>query len=95
MFVIGNEPEAYVRLVAFLDLARIGTMARAIMLNPLHKALPRMVVLFCPTCNSLSADDYVLRQWSTLHALFKKHFARLRMVLVGHSSDGDRRILDS
>ncbi len=91
LYVIGNDDGAYDRLVTYLSTVRVGTMARAIMLNPLLKKLSRMVVLYTPTCNSFTAADYVWPQWKLLRELFSRHLTRLRMLLIGGSSDGDRR----
>jgi hypothetical protein len=91
VFVIGNDDESYTRLVAFLRTARVSTMARAIVISPLHRGLPRLVAVFVPTCNSFTAKGYVWPQWVKLRQLFAKHLNPLGLLLIGNGSDGDRR----
>ncbi|KAG1655017.1 hypothetical protein GQR58_024744 [Nymphon striatum] len=65
----------------------VGSLARVIMVNPLHPNLPRMVAFILPTCNKFSHLD-VYSQWVKI----QKNYEQLADVLgplIGNSSDGD------
>ena len=62
---------------------------RVILLNPLHKSLPRLVICLMPTCNSF--DHHVFMQWQIISRNFEKWLEDLVGPLVGNSSDGDSR----
>lgn len=54
MIVVGDHDESYSVIEnAFRDY-EIGGLARVLILNPLHPALPRLVVCVEPTCNRYS-----------------------------------------
>ncbi len=67
-----------------------GGFARVIMLNPLHKDLPPMVVLLQACCNTFT-HEIVERQWEQIITLYNRHILPVLGPLVGHASDGDAR----
>ena len=69
---------------------KIGSFARAIILNLLHPKLPRIPVLIMPTCNRFD-HEFVFRQRQTVGRLYEKELQGIVGPLIGHSSDGDSR----
>ena len=69
---------------------KIGTYARAIILNPLHPNLPRLPVLIMPTCNKFDSN-FVFRQWQEVQRLHEAEIESVVGPLIGNSSDGDSR----
>ena len=41
---VGEDDQAYDRLLNTMDLSQVATMARIIMVNPLHKDYPQIVI---------------------------------------------------
>ena len=46
--------------------ARVASNVRCMVVNPLHKGLPRLVLMWIPTCLTFDAKGYVLPQWECL-----------------------------
>ncbi|KAG1658844.1 hypothetical protein GQR58_022766 [Nymphon striatum] len=64
----------------------VGSLARVIMVNPLHPNLPRMVAFILPTCNKFSHLD-VYSQWVKI----QKNYEQLADVLGPLIGDSQRR----
>ena len=88
-FVVSMAGDDYQAVRASMDAARVGTLARAIVINPLHIALPRLTCLWTATCKAFTATEYVMRQWRRLGILFERHIEPVVGRIVGRSSDGD------
>ena len=58
---VSDDQGAYEQLVEDMNNSKLATMARAIMVNPLHTSLPRIVLHLQATCNTF-AHETVLRQ---------------------------------
>lgn len=74
-----------------------GGYCRAIIINPLHPELPKLVVMVQVTCNRFKATD-VRDQWRRLYALWYRpdageigNLGKILGPLIGHGSDGDAR----
>ena len=72
-------------------LKRVATMARAVVVNPMHECLPPFVVLFTGTCNAFTTKDYIKPQWDMLYDFFMRFLREVLGPLIAHSSDGDAR----
>ena len=88
--VIGDTDESYEFMVKCFREYCIGTLARAMILNPLHAGLPRVVIGLFPTCNKFTHKD-VEKQWIAIEEIFERKMSERIGPLVGHSSDGDSR----
>ena len=92
---MGDDFEAFDRKVRN---SRLSTMARAVLINPLHVGLPTVCLLWCGTCLTFNARDYILKQWRELEGKVRgapSHAAAptvsIESVLgpcIGQSSDG-------
>jgi hypothetical protein len=91
MAEIGNDDEAYTRMFETHETRRVATQIRVIMVNPLIRGLPNLVIVMSPTCGAFTANDYVAKQWRELHRLWARHLEAVVGPLVGHASDGDSR----
>ena len=95
--VIGDDDGSYERMrCAFTDRVR-GGYCRAIIVNPLHPDLPKLVVVVQVTCNRFTAA-HVRDQWDRLRALWYRgdagergNLGKILGPLIGHASDGDAR----
>jgi hypothetical protein len=67
-----------------------ATCGRLMIINPLHKGLPKLVVLFQATCNRFDAV-FVREQWQQVSQLWQPDMAAALGPLLGHASDGDAR----
>ena len=81
----------YRRIVDAFKNYEVGGMARCIMICPLHRKLPAMVVLLAPTCNKFKADPYVKEQWVKVRDICNKYLGHIVGFVTGHASDGDAR----
>ena len=79
----GEEGYMYAITSAFKNY-KIGTYARAIILNPLHLNLPRLPVLIMPTCNKFDSD-FVFRQWQEAQRLYEAEIESVVGPLIGNS----------
>ena len=88
--IVGEGEEGFHCIVnAFKDY-KIGTHARAIILNPLHPDLPRVPVLIMPTFNCFD-HSFVYHQWQEIERLYNQSVKPILGPSIGHSSDGDSR----
>jgi hypothetical protein len=88
--VVGDDDQAYERLVQAYRDNKIAGFARVIMINPLHQKIPPLVVLLQATCNTFT-HEMVLQQWNEIKALYDQYLLPVLGPLVGHASDGDSR----
>ena len=61
---VGVGEEGYNNIVSAFQDYKIGTHARAMIINPLHPDLPKITVLVHPTCNRFDSA-FVRDQWHT------------------------------
>ena len=87
---VGDDDRSYQRIIDAFNDYKIGNYARVILLNPMHKKLPRVVVCVVSTCNRFNHYD-VYRQWQSIERHFEEHLEDVIGPLVGHSSDSDSR----
>ena len=83
--------EGYKRIVDAMTNGMIGEYGRCIMLCPLHRDLPALVVLVAPTCNRFTADGYVSPQWKAVSKICNDVLGSVLGTVIGHASDGDPR----
>lgn len=86
---VGEGEAGYNIVTAFSD-CKIGSYARAVLLNPVHPNLPRFAILTMPTCNKFDTD-FVQRQWNDVQQLYQHILEPTIGPLIGNSSDGDSR----
>lgn len=67
--VIGEDEDAFERLKNAFARDKIGGYARVVMLNPLHRGLPPMVVLLQACCNTFK-HDWVRAQHDAIRSLY-------------------------
>lgn len=87
---VGDDDRAYKRLVEAFQNYQVATHARVIMINPLHRYLPRVVLFLQPNCNRFTHNE-VLHQWLVLGDLCKAILEPALGPGIGHASDGDSR----
>ena len=87
---IGNTDASYDFMIKCFHDYSIGTLARTMILNPMHANLPRVVMGIFPTCNRFTHKD-VDDQWISVEEIFQRKMCDRIGPLVGHSSDGDSR----
>jgi hypothetical protein len=58
--------------------------------NPLHKKLPRLVLVVCCICNCLNIN-WVHQQWDVIDVLQKLECQAIVGPIVWHANDGDSR----
>ena len=87
---VGDGEEGYNAIISAFQECKIGSYARAIMLNPLHPNLPRLAILCMPTCNKFDTT-FVHRQWQEVQRVYERDLEPVLGPLVGNSSDGDSR----
>ncbi len=87
---VGNNEGAYEKLVKDMDSSTLAKNARAILINPLHKDLPRLVLHLQATCNTFTHHD-VLRQWQMYDEFCREILDPVLGPDMGKGSDGDSR----
>ena len=87
---VGDGEQGYLNLTKSFKENKIGTLARAVLLNPIHPDLPKIPILVHPTCNKFNAN-FVRQQWKEIGRLYKLHLEDTLGPLLGQSSDGDAR----
>lgn len=87
---VGNGQQGYQNIIDAFQHKRIGTQARAILINPLHPDFPKIPILVHPTCNRFNTE-FVSTQWERTADLYRAHLEPLIGPLIGNSSDGDMR----
>ena len=88
--VIGDEDDAYNRLQGAFKDNKIAGYACVIMLNPIHKDIPPIVVLLQACCNKFT-HDMVKQQLEAITNLYNKHLLPILGLLVGNASDDHSR----
>ena len=87
---VGNKENAYEKLVKDMDSSTLAKNARAILINPLHKDLPRLVLHLQATCNTFT-HHAVLRQWQMYDEFCRDLLDPVLGPDMGKGSDGDSR----
>lgn len=87
---VGHETDSFMKLKEFFDSSVVASMARIIMINPLHKLLPAAVIHLMPTCNTFDFK-FVLNQWQWVDDTYKRLLYPVLGPKVGNASDGDAR----
>ena len=87
---VGDGQEGYNNIRAAFQNYKIGTQARAMIINPLHPHLPKIPIVIHPTCNKFNAA-FVSQQWQQTAQLYNTHLKDVHGPLLGRSSDGDSR----
>ena len=87
---VSDDQWAYEQLVEDMNNSKLATMARTIMVNPLHTSLPRIVLHLQATCNTFTHET-VLLQWNMYDLLCKEFLDPVLGPGIGNSSDGDSR----
>ena len=87
---LGDDENAYAALVDAFQNNRLSGFARVIMINPLTKELPAVVVHLQATCNKFT-HEYVRLQHQNIQQLYNEYLLPVLGPLVGHASDGDSR----
>ena len=88
--VLGDDENAYASLKDAFKNNKVAGLARVIMLNPLHRHLPPLVIFLQATCNTFT-HDMVKDQWQHVTRLYNEFLLPTLGPLVGHASDGDSR----
>ena len=89
--VVGDHAQSYEQVTQFYQKRRVARHLRAIIANPLHPDLPRLVLVLTGTCNTFSYRDYVKPQWDEVETMYDRYVAPILGPRIGHSSDGDPR----
>ena len=71
--LVGDDDTSYDRMFTHAEASRCSTYLRALIINPLHQALPQLPCLLAGTCLTFTADDYVIPQWEQKYAWHRKH----------------------
>ena len=87
---VGDDPQAYERLLKRMEESKLAENARVIMINPLHHRLPRIVMHLQATCMCFD-HNMVLHQWLVYAELAKKHIEPIVGPCIGQGSDDDSR----
>ena len=69
---VGDGEEGYVNTTNAFQTHKIGSLARAVIVNPLHPGLPKVPILIHSTCNKFDSA-FVKRQWDELQRLYRLH----------------------
>ena len=85
---VGEDPGACDRTVNMFETLKAGNYLRVIMINSLHRLVPKFIIFFTITCDMFNHGDVFL-QWQELENLYRIHLQDLLGPLLGHSSDGD------
>ena len=88
--IVGSGEEGYQQLLDSFSNNRAGSFARIIVVNPLHKKLPRLVLVACCTCNCFNSA-WVKHQWETIDRKWATDCQSAVGPIIGHASDGDSR----
>ena len=85
---VANDQGAYDRLVLAMSESKLAPYARVIMVDPLHKDLPEMVLHLQPTCNCFD-HNFVLHQWLLFDRPTETFLDLILGPDVGKASDAD------
>ena len=89
--IIGDDGNSFARLSEYIKKSKIARQLRVIIINPLHKDLPKIPLVVIGTCSTYSYAEYLRSQWQAVEALFDTVFNPIGLFQHGHSSDGDSR----
>ena len=86
-----DDTTAKVMRAAVVDRKR-GGYCRVIMVNPLHRDLPKLAFVTICTCNKFTTAD-VASQWARLRTVWNRAegLGSILGPLIGAGSDGDQR----
>ena len=88
---LGSDSGSYERQLNAFKSNVVATNGRVLIINPLHRSLPKLRVLLKPTCNRFSAAD-IEKQWKAVEVNCKQVVLQdIVGPVLGHSSDGDSR----
>ena len=87
---VGEGEAGYDAITTAFQDYEIGSYARALILNPLHKMLPKIPVFIMPTCNRFK-HRMVYQQWEQTKRFYDSHVLDIMGLLIGNSSDGVSR----
>ena len=92
---MGDDFDAFIKKVKG---SRLSTMARAVLINPLHPGVPTVCILWVGTCGTFKTRDYIDPQWRRLERILSEPTLvgdepqeSVESVLgpaIGHGSDG-------
>lgn len=88
--IVGIGEKGYNQFLDSFRTNKIGGFARAIVINPLHLKLPRLVFVVCSTCNCFDAA-WVRKQCSVIDSFWALECKETTGPIVGHASDGNSR----
>lgn len=86
--VVGDGVEGFKTIINAFQEYKVGTFGRAILLNPLHRNLPRIAIPVMPTCN-----QFVYLQWQEVKRLYDQEFKNIVGPLIGNSSQRRKLML--
>ena len=87
-FVVSMNRD-YGQVKADMDKARVGTLARVVVINPLCPGLPKLVCLWTATCKAFNTVEYTMKQDVEVRRLFMEYIEPVVGRCIGVSSDGD------
>ena len=87
---VGAGVEGYNTIINTFKNYQMGCHARAVLLNPLHRKLPKIAVVVHPSCNKFD-HMFVSNQQAKLDRLYKEHLEDVLGPIIGGASDGDSR----
>jgi hypothetical protein len=88
--IVGNGEAGYEGIVGTFEGAKRGGFARLIMVNPLHEALPKLVLVVSCTYNYFDSK-WVRDQWENIDKLWGAQCLETVGPIIGHASDGNSR----
>ena len=87
---VGDDEGAYERLLDAFVNCQVASHSRVIMINPLHRNFPKVVLFLQANCNRFTHNE-VLHQWLLLDSLCQNILDPVLGPGIGHASDGDSR----
>ncbi len=87
---VGDGEDGYMRSTSSFEENKIGSLAWAVIINPLHPDMPKISIFMNPTCNRFNAA-FVKHQWQGIKCLYDLHLGDTLGPLIGQASDGDAR----
>ena len=87
---VGEGEAGYDAITTAFQNYEIDSYARALILNPLHKMLPKIPVFIMPTCNRFK-HRMVYQQWEQIKRFYDSNLLEIMGPLIGNSFDGDSR----
>jgi hypothetical protein len=84
---LDNDPSVYNAIVNAFKTQKIATQGRVMLITPHHPDLPKLVIMWAPTCGALNAKD-VEAQWDEVDELLRIHLEPIGLYQTGKASDG-------